>query len=71
MEKLEKAEEEGNSIGRPSVSTNLDLGDLSDTEPPTRQHTPADMRPSTHIQQRTGRSGLSQRSCTKKRLKNK
>jgi hypothetical protein len=36
-EKLEEAEEEGDPIGRPAVSTNLDSRDLSDTEPPTRQ----------------------------------
>jgi hypothetical protein len=63
-EKLEEAEEEGDPIGRPAVSINLDLWDLSDTGPPNRQHTPADMRPPTHIQQRTARSGLSQRRCT-------
>jgi hypothetical protein len=48
-EKLEEAEEEGNPIGRPAVSANLDPRDCSDTEPPTRQHIPADMRPPTHI----------------------
>ena len=48
-ERLEEAEEEGDPIGRPAVSTNMDLQDLSDTEPPTRQHIPADMRPPTHI----------------------
>jgi hypothetical protein len=31
-------------LGRPAVSTDLDPQDLSDTEPPTRQHTPAYMR---------------------------
>jgi hypothetical protein len=51
--KLEKAEEEGDLIRRPIVSKNLDPWDLSDTEPPTRQHTPADLSPRTHIQQRT------------------
>jgi hypothetical protein len=59
MEKLEKVEEEGNPVGRRAVSTNLDPQDLSDTGPPTRQHTPADLRPPTHIQQRTAESGLS------------
>jgi hypothetical protein len=48
-EKLENAEEEGNPIGRPAVSTNMDPWDCSDTEPQTRQHTPADMRSPTHI----------------------
>jgi hypothetical protein len=38
--------------------------DFSDTEPPTRQHILAGMRPQTHIQQRTDRSGLSEKRCT-------
>ena len=37
-ETAEEAEEEGDPIRRPAVSTNLDPQDLSDTEPPTRQH---------------------------------
>ena len=44
-EKLDGAEEESDFVGRPAVSTNLDPYDLSDTVPPTRQHTPTDMRP--------------------------
>ena len=52
-EKLEEAGEEGSPMGRPAVLTNLDPQDLSDTEPPTRQHIPADMSPLTHVQQRT------------------
>lgn len=59
MERLEEAEEEGDLIGRPAVSINLDTQDLSDTELPTRQHTP-DMRPPKHIQQRTIWSVLSE-----------
>ena len=47
-ERLEEVEEEGDPIGRPAVSTNLDPRDLSDTEPPTRQHTLAGLRPQTH-----------------------
>jgi hypothetical protein len=50
-------QEEGNPVGGPAVSINLDPQDLSDTGPPTRQHTPADMRPSTHIYSR-GLPGL-------------
>jgi|UPI0000F49788 hypothetical protein len=50
---LKETEVDGDPIGRPAVSTNLDPRDLSDTEPPTRQHTPDDMRLWTHIQQRT------------------
>jgi hypothetical protein len=49
--------------GRPAVSTNPDPGDLSDTGPPTKQYTPADMKPLTHIQQRTAWRGLSGRRC--------
>ena len=33
--KGEKAEEEGNPIGRPSISTNLEPWELPDTELPT------------------------------------
>jgi hypothetical protein len=62
--KLEEAEEEGNPVGGPVVSINLDSQDLSDSRPATRQHIPADMRPPTHIQQRTAGSVFSQRICT-------
>ena len=48
----------GGSEGGNTVSINLDLLDLSDSGPPTRQHIPADMRLLTHIQQRTVGSGL-------------
>jgi hypothetical protein len=43
--KPEEAEEEGDFTERPAVSTNLDTWDLSNTEPPIRQHTPAYMNP--------------------------
>jgi hypothetical protein len=62
-ENLEEAEE-GNPIRRPTVLTNLDPWDLSETGPPTRQHTPSEIRPPTHIQERAARSGLSLRRCT-------
>jgi hypothetical protein len=40
-EKLEEAEEEeGDPVGGPAVSINLDPRDVSNTGPPTRQHTP-------------------------------
>jgi hypothetical protein len=58
-EKLEEAEEEGNPVGGPAVLIDLDLRDLSNTGPPTRQHTPTGMRPPTHIQQRTIGPGFS------------
>jgi hypothetical protein len=49
-EELKEAEEEGNPVGEPAVSINLDPQELSDTGPPTRQHTPADTRVPTYIQ---------------------
>jgi hypothetical protein len=62
--KLEEAEEKGNLVGGPAFSTNLDQRDDSDCGPPTRQHTPADMRPPPQLQQRTAGSGFSQRRYT-------
>jgi hypothetical protein len=47
-ENLEENEEQENPIRIPAVSTNLGPWDLSVTEPPTRQDTPADMRSPTH-----------------------
>jgi hypothetical protein len=38
-ERLKKLKEEGDPIGRPSVSTNPDPREVPETEPPTRQHT--------------------------------
>ena len=35
----------GQPIETQAVSSNLDKQDLSDIEPPTRQHTPTDPRP--------------------------
>jgi hypothetical protein len=61
MENLEEAEEEGNPIRRLEVSTNIDHQDLSETEPPTRQHTLAGLRLLSYIQQRTIWSGLNGR----------
>jgi hypothetical protein len=42
---LKEAEKNGDLVGGPSVSINLDPRDLSNTGPPKRQHIPADMRP--------------------------
>jgi hypothetical protein len=42
---------------RPAVRTNLEPQYLSDTEPPTRQHILADMRPPIYMYSR-GLSGL-------------
>jgi hypothetical protein len=60
-EKLEEAKEEDGPVGGPSVPINLDPRDFSDTGPPTRQRTAADMRSPAHIQQRTAKSGFSTR----------
>jgi hypothetical protein len=54
-EELEEGKEEGDPIGRPAVSTNLALWDLSDTEPSTSKHTAADMRASMYIQPMAGK----------------
>ena len=47
--RIEETEGDGNPIGRPTVSTNLDCWELPETEPPTRQHTQAGLRPLAHI----------------------
>jgi hypothetical protein len=66
-EKLEA--EEGDPIGKPAVSTNLNSQDCSDTKAPNRQNVSAYMRPQTHIEQRTARPWLSEKMClTPKRL---
>jgi hypothetical protein len=39
----------GNSIGRPTVLTNLDPWGLSETEPPTKEHTLAGLRSLAHM----------------------
>jgi hypothetical protein len=56
--------EEDNPTRRPTASTNLGPQNLSNTEPPTRQHTLADPRLQTHIQQRTAWFGFSERICS-------
>jgi hypothetical protein len=52
-ERLDEVEEEDDPIQRPAVSANLNPWDLSDTEPPTRQHRLPALRPWTLIQKRT------------------
>jgi hypothetical protein len=61
---LEEAEDEDDPIGRSAVSIYLEPLDLSDSEPPTRQHTVANLRPPTHIQQRTAWSCLIEKRYT-------
>jgi hypothetical protein len=46
---MEDPEEEGDPRRISAVSSNLDSLDCSNTELPTRQQTPADMRAPTHI----------------------
>ena len=45
---LKEAEEKGDPVGGPAVSINMDFQDFSNTGPPNRQDTSADMRPPTH-----------------------
>jgi hypothetical protein len=54
----EEAEGEGNHIGRPEVTNNLDSRECPETEPPTRQHTETGWRPKAHIYQRIAWSAL-------------
>jgi hypothetical protein len=63
-ENLEEDGEQGNPIRTPAVSTNLGTWELSDTDPPTRQDTPADMTSPTRLQQRIARYWLNQRRFT-------
>jgi hypothetical protein len=51
-ERLEEDGEEGNPVGGPQISINLEPRDLSNTGLPTRYHLPADMRPPTYIYSR-------------------
>ena len=62
-ERLKEAKDEGYPVGRPAVSINMDLWDLSNTGQPNRQHIPADMRPQTYIQKRNSKSLFIQRWC--------
>ena len=41
MGRIEGTEEDGNTIGRPTVPTNLDPRELPETKPPTKEHTQA------------------------------
>ena len=49
-EKLDENEEEGDPVGGPALSINVDPLDLSKIGPPIWQDTTADMRPPTHMQ---------------------
>lgn len=49
MGRIEAVEGEGDPIGRPTISTNLEPREHPETEPPTRQATWADLKPLTYI----------------------
>jgi hypothetical protein len=61
--RIEGAEGDGNHIGRPTVSSNLDPWELPETEPPTKDPTWTVLKPLTHMKQDC-LSGLSRRECT-------
>jgi hypothetical protein len=46
--RIKEAKGEGDPIGRPAVSTNIDSRELLETEP-IQEHTQADLRPLTHM----------------------
>jgi hypothetical protein len=45
----ERADEDGNPIGRPTTSTHPDPIKLPETEPPTKEHTQVGTRPGTYV----------------------
>jgi hypothetical protein len=47
--RIEDPEGDSNPTRRPTVSTNLDLWELPETEPPTKKNTEAGLRPWTHM----------------------
>ena len=63
-EKLEEAYIAGYPIRPQELSNNLGTGDITDTEPPTKQHTQVGMRHMTLIQNRTSWPDLSEKRCT-------
>jgi hypothetical protein len=46
--RIEGTEGDGNPIGRPIVSTNLNTGELPETRPLTNEHTQPSLRPQAH-----------------------
>jgi hypothetical protein len=61
--RIEGTEGDGNPIGRPTVSIYLDPEELPETEPPTKEHTWANLKPQAHMKQRTVLSGLIEKGC--------
>jgi hypothetical protein len=49
MGRIEEGVGEGEPIGRPAVSTNMDLWELPETETTTNQHMWAGLQPPVHI----------------------
>jgi hypothetical protein len=56
---IEGTEGHDNHVGRPTVSSNLDLWQLPETEPPTKEHTEASLRLLSPMCQKAVLSGLS------------
>ena len=46
---IKGTEGDSNSMGRTTVSTNPDLLDLAETEPPNKEHIQAGLRPLAHM----------------------
>ena len=59
VRRTEGTEGDGNHIGIPTVSDNLDHLLLPETNPPAKKHTQNGLRPSSHVYQRTPLPGLS------------
>ena len=57
--RMEGTEGDYNPIGRPTVSTNLYLWELPQTEPPTKEHVWAGPRPPAHVVERAAMSDIS------------
>lgn len=55
-EVLKETQKVGHPVGGPACSFKLDPQHHSNTGPPSRRNTSADMRPPTQIQERTARS---------------
>jgi hypothetical protein len=47
--RIEGAERDGNPVGKPTVSTNLDPWELPETDPPTKELTQAGLRSLAHM----------------------
>lgn len=57
--RIEVTEGDSNYIGRPTVTSNLDLWELPERKPPTKEHTEAGLRPLEPMCQKATLSGFS------------